>query len=86
MSTARANTTVQVTPTVTLTAPPPNLDGLAAALLRSSETQAATTQALVASLSGAREPAAGMPRSSGDASTWTNLALVAIIAHFIIER
>ena len=82
---AEVQTNVQVTPNITLTSPT-NAAGsevLAAALLKSSENQAASTQALVAALVGAREPAAGLPAKKKQQTNAINAGLVALIVFLL---
>jgi len=92
-SVASAATTVNVTPSTTLTvtphtsvslsAPPINTEPIAAALLRSSENQAASTMALAAALKPARE--AAMPGGATPANKTMDLALLALIVFLILK-
>ena len=80
MASATTKVTVEPTTTVNTTVP---TEPLAAALLKSSENQAASTQALVAALVGAREPAAGLPAKKKQQTNAINAGLVALIVFLL---
>lgn len=78
---ADSDVKVEVNPTTTLIAPPINTEPIAAALLKSSENQAAATLTLAAALAPAREPS--MAGGSTNKSTGIQLALVALIVFLL---
>ena len=72
-------TNVQVTPQVTLNAPPPNSDVLAAAILKASENQAVSTAALASALRPAAQPSGLL----GLSNQHIKLVLVGLIAFLL---
>lgn len=78
---ADSDVKVEVNPTTTLIAPPINTEPIAAALLKSSENQAAATLTLAAALAPTREPS--MAGGTKNKSTAMQLALVALIVFLL---
>lgn len=80
---ADSDVRVEVNPTTTLIAPPINTEPIAAALLKSSENQAAATLTLAAALAPAPARESSMAGGTKNKSTAMQLSLVALIVFLL---